>query len=349
MVDEKKIYDIHQKIIQHLSHIPNFRKVHEDEYVINCINCERDSDKKHGHLYINFQPNGVILANCFKCPLSLKVGVDFLHKLGIYDSEIIQFIKETQSNKKILNYNNGYLSQTMRKKDENRYYKIPRMREEDVFKKYYFEKRTGIKLNNSLITEYSLIFNLLDFLEENNIPLSRYDRSTQYLIKELSKNFLGFLSANRSMISFRCVRKTNFSKNKFNFVIDPEYKISFYYTLGVTVDLMTPKPKIVLAEGPFDIICIRERFYTKDTTDTIFAAVGGKANYKKILREIIHKTGFLNAEIFIFSDRDVQLEEYTDNILMPYKNILHGKIIYNELSKDFGDINTPFQFKIYKF
>ena len=351
-MNDKDIFYIQKKIINHLSTLPNFKKVHEDEYVINCINCEKDSNKKHGHLYINFQLNGVMLANCFKCPTSLRVDNDFLQKLGIFDPEILNFNKSLFKNRIGIKFNNSYTSPIMRSKEINKSYILPKfVDQKHDFKRLYFEKRTGIKLNQNIIQNYNLIFSLYEFLNINNINLNNYDNNTKFLINELDKNFIGFLSTNKSMIMFRSATKfTNFSRNKMNFVIDPNYKLSFYYTPGINkVDLMTEKPKIIMAEGPYDIICIKEKFFTKSNSDTIFVAVGGKNNYKKILREIIHRTGFLNAEVTIFSDEDVKIDEYINKVLGSYTDILHGRIIYNELSKDFGSIDIPYKFKIYKF
>lgn len=348
MITKEEISRIHTLIKEFILTLPRSKRIHEDEYVTECIFCgDSQNHKNHAHLYIGFKDDGNIGYFCHRCPANGFFSVDLLNKFHYQNEEVIEFFKKLSKKK----YNKtNYLSNPLNKKEININYKIPKsINPQDMFKKEYFEKRTGIRLTPNLLVNYSLIFNLMDFLNENQIPLNSYKKETQFVIKELSKNFLGFLSANKSIISFRAIRNTNFSKNKFNFVINENYKLPFYYSPGSNIDLLTIQPKIVMAEGPFDIICIKERFFTKDSTDTIFVAVGGKTNYKKILREIIHKTGFLNAHITIFSDKDVNIEDYLNNSLSLYKNILHGRIIFNEVAKDFGDINIPFKFKIYKF
>lgn len=348
MITREEINKVHALLKEYILTLPRSKRIHEDEYVTECIFCgDSQNHKNHAHLYIGFKDDGNIGYFCHRCPAHGFFSVDLLNKFQCRNEEIINFFKKLSKKKYT---KSTYLSTPLNKKDLNINYRIPKhINPQDLFKKDYFEKRTGIKLTQNLVSEYSIIFNLLDFLNENNIPLNSYKRETQFVIKELSKNFLGFLSANKSIISFRAVRNTKFSKNKFNFVINENYKLPFYYSPGANIDLLTIQPKIVLAEGTFDIICIKERFFPKDTTDTVFAAVGGKTNYKKILREIIHKTGFLNAFITIFSDKDVNVNEYLENVLSQYKDLLHGRIIFNELSKDFGEIDIPFKFKIYKF
>lgn len=348
MITKEEIVKVHTSLKDFILTLPRSKRVHEDEYVTECIFCgDSQNHKNHAHLYIGFKEDGNVAYFCHRCPAHGFFSVDLLSKLHCYNEEIIEFFKKISKKK---HAKTTYLSNPLNKKEININYKIPKyINPQDMFKKDYFANRTGIALTPNLLTEYSLIINLTDFLNENNIPINSYPKETQYVIKELSKNFLGFLSANKSSISFRAVRNTSFSKTKFIFTINEDYKLPFYYSPGSNIDLLTLQPKIILAEGPFDIICIKKRFFTKDSTDTIFAAVGGKTNYKKILREIIHKTGFLNAFVTIFSDKDVNIDEYFNHSLSLYKNILHGRIIYNKLAKDFGNINTPFKFKIYKF
>lgn len=322
------------------------RLVNETELVTRCPFCgDSQKHKNHGHFYIGFKDTGVIVYYCHKCVARGTFTPDTLDRFGITDFEIREYISKK---KKYVNNTNKFINTNYGNTIPN--YIIPKqVIGKNKFKIDYFENRTGIRVTKEILDSYSLIFDLEDFLIQNHIPISSYSYENQYIIKELSENFLGFLSTNKSMISFRNVGKTKLSREKFNFVISDGYKKPFYYIPKSSIDLLTLNPKIILAEGPFDIICIKERFFPRDSTDTVFASVGGKAGYKKILKEIIGLTGFLNPEVLFFSDQDVDFETYTNNILGPLKNIIHGAVYYNTLSKDFGNINDDFKFEIYKF
>ena len=341
---DQEIRYIHDLLASYLLKTESSKRINNQEIVVRCPFCGDSANRKHAHCYVGFKENGAVLYFCHRCPATSMVTPEVLHKFGIFNDELDAFFgkkrKYTSFITKIIKNNVVQIPN----------YVLPkRIRPEDEIKAKYFEKRTGIKVNNETIENYSLVINLSDFLTENNILISRYEKEKQFVIKELSKNFIGFLSSNKSIISFRAVGDTNFTKNKFNFVIDENYKQSFYYIPKTSIDLLTLNPKIVLAEGTFDIICVKKQFFPSDSTDTIFASVGGKAGYRKILKELISMTGFLNPEIIFFSDRDVEFENYTKNILGAFYGLLHGAVYYNQKSKDWGDINEGASFQIFKF
>lgn len=345
----ENVSDIHKILKEEILKREVSKRVHEDEYVTKCPICnEIGSSGKHGHCYVGFKDDGNVFFMCHRCGAKGKFTPDILRKFDIKLDILREFFEKINKIKIRFTANNMAKSLNRREKYIN--YKLPKpLNGKDDNKIEYFEKRTGIKITDESTDLYSLIFNLENFLNENNININSYNRDKKLVIKELSDNFIGFLSSNKSIISFRAVNRTNFSKNKFNFVIDEDYRQPFYYIPKTTVDLLTLQPKIVLAEGTFDIINVKKRFFANDTTDTIFASVGGKAAYRKILKEIISITGFLNPEIMFFSDKDVDVETYIKNVLGTFYGILHGAIYYNQLNKDWGEIEEDYKFEIYKF
>ena len=111
------------------------------------------------------------------------------------------------------------------------------------------------------------------------------------------------------------------------------------------MDLLTDKPKIVLAEGAYDIICIKNRFYADDNKDVIFGAVGSAASYVKGLMKLFEISCFFDAEIIIYGDQDIPLEFYYKKF---HKLLRNNKftIIKNKKNKDFGDINEKYSLDI---
>lgn len=326
-----------EKIIPH-------RIVNPELLLCRCPFCgDSIKNSMHMHFYIGFVNKDVFLYDCKRCSSQGRITADLLKKLGIFNSELEEFVSRKKkywiNSNKVIKYDNERIPI---------FNLVKKINESDRFKVDYWENRTKIKLTQEAIETYRLIFNLEDFLSFNKISLYNYTKEQIYTIKELSKNFLGFLSNNNSIISFRAVRETDF-RQKFNFVINENYKRPFYYIPKTSIDIMSKNPKIVLSEGPFDCIVSKNRFYDKDNPDIIFAACGGKAGYKRVLKEIIAQTGFINATIIFYSDSDVAPEVYTRDILGPFGNLLHGIIYYNTLAKDFGNMNDDVKLEIKKF
>lgn len=345
----ENISEIHKILKEEILKREVSKRVHEDEYVTKCPICEEiGSSGRHGHCYVGFKDDGNVFFMCHRCGAKGKFTPDILRKFDIRLDILKEFFEKI--NKIKVRFTAANMARSLNRRNKYINYRLPKpINMIDNNKIEYFEKRTGIKVTDESTESYSLIFNLENFLNENNVDINKYAPEKQMVIRELSDNFIGFLSSNKSIIAFRAVNKTNLIKTKFNFVIDDEYRQPFYYIPRTTVDLLTLQPKIVLAEGTFDIINVKKRFFANDTTDTIFASVGGKASYRKILKEIISITGFLNPEIMFFSDRDVDVETYIKNVLGTFYGILHGAIYYNQLNKDWGEIKEDYKFEIYKF
>ena len=111
-------------------------------------------------------------------------------------------------------------------------------------------------------------------------------------------------------------------------------------------NLLKPEINLVIAEGPFDIIGIKEYFY-KDDNDSIFIAVNGKG-YNPVLNRI-SRLGFINLNINIYSDADVDMDYYKQ--MKRYNSILMNnetRIYYNTIEKDYGIKKENIQLKSFK-
>ena len=104
---------------------------------------------------------------------------------------------------------------------------------------------------------------------------------------------------------------------------------------SVEVDLLSDDINIIMAEGTFDIIGIKEHFYNDyNDTNHIFISNGGKG-YNSSLQFLI-KFGFLEFNPIIYGDQEVPLAFYKqlkNNIYLKDKSIT---IITNTLEKDCG-------------
>ena len=110
------------------------------------------------------------------------------------------------------------------------------------------------------------------------------------------------------------------------------------------IDIMQPVVNLVITEGIFDIIGVYTHFYknTQYEKNTIFAAACGKSYNAVILNYI--RLGFLNLNISIYSDGDVDVNFYRElKDSNPYLKGSNITIFYNDLydpstgyGKDYG-------------
>ena len=166
-------------------------------------------------------------------------------------------------------------------------------------------------------------------------------------IQEFSNHWIGFLGYNNNIINMRNVNSKRSTKRYTNIKINKSTGYSFLYMPPQEIDLLTSAPRIVLAEGAYDIICIKNRFYTKDANNVIFGAVGSAASYRKGAMKLFNLSCFFDADITIYGDQDVPIDFYYKkfgNLMKNNKFIL----IRNKKNKDFGNINESYSLDIKK-
>lgn len=314
----------------------SYLKSQGTQVLVRCPFCE-DSKKNphHAHFYIGFMENGIIVYDCKRCPASGKMTKDVMHKLGIEDENIDKYLDskiKVGVNKKIVYDNNIYTD-----------WKIPNtITEKDLKKVRYFEQRTGIKVTQKTIQDYKIILNLKDFLKFNqidyleNLNTKRERVFHENMITDLSEHFIGVLTFNKNIIQLRNIDSIINKKRYINYTINKSIKAPMMYIPTANIDIMASNPKILMAEGFFDIICVKNKFFPDANNNMIFCSTGSKGSYTKALTTLMKITGWIDARVLIFSDKDVELEEYSERIFPLYKNMLKMDIFYNKPFKDFG-------------
>jgi len=328
-----------------LLNLPNAKSTGSaTEVSVRCPYCEDSQKSNRPHFYIGMRDDK-IWCHCKKCPASGLVTPDTLSKLGIHDISLIEYIKTTNKpNGMSLKINGG--------KDNHLNLSFPSIVSgRDDKKIEYISKRTQIDFSNmDNVKAYKVILNLNEFIRHNGlIPHEQPD----YLF-EMSESFVGFLSQNKNVISLRNVDSKKIKSRYQNYAIDPNRKAPFIYVPPCYIDPLTPSPKIVLAEGAFDIICIQKQFYPSDSTDVIFGATGTRASFKMALLHLIKLTGFSNADVSVYADVDNRskgyepiLDEFQNKIFQPYIKNLDFQVFFNENpeQKDFGYISHTWDIK----
>lgn len=312
------------------------------EIIIRCPYCgDSSKNSSHTHLYIGLNKKNKIPWYCQKCTEQGHVDNNFLKDIGLYESELAlqcdSVKKQYLKNKKTRKFNDeeikARLINSKNKKEKDLIIPAYRETKNNKAKYDYINSRYSFDLTpEEYIKKYKVIFSFKDFILQNEIEDVNV---SDYMLKKLINDYIGFLSSDQSYIVFRNIRKCEKSERYYMFNIFDDETGKRFYTVNGEVDIMEEKITLVLSEGPFDIIGIKEYFYKNKKKNYIFASVNGKG-YNLVVNYIA-RLGFLNMDIEIYSDQDVNIEKYKNfkkncPVFM-YNNV---KVFYNTLDKDTG-------------
>ena len=327
-----------------------------DELVIRCPYCGDSDNPNHAHLYISAEkPHSWY---CQRCNTTGIFSINLMKDLEFYDSDLSIYLQKVSSS---LKYDT--LEKQLQKNLVERQtlgtvkVKIPIKfkRRVEAIKLKYFSERMGIENTPKNILGYKIITNFKDFFKANapllkNISLesSKNEKEKKYrsfLYNFLSDKCIGFLSTNNRYIHFRVVDEliTGY-KPTWRWKILPlflESGFPNFYTIPSQLDLMEPYLNLIMAEGVFDIIGIKEYLDVNELKgleegQNLFCAATGKYYYKVI--KTFLREGFLSLNIFIFSDKDVTTKFYEFLKEEKLFKELNLNVYYNtyKKEKDFG-------------
>lgn len=327
---------------------------------IRCRYCGDSTNPHSAHLYvgINRKDDTKLGYECKKCSVSGNITEDFLRLYDIDPSKFADYFRGVKTGlKKAYDLNKQMkLSVT-----------IPEtILKEDLYKIEYIQKRMEKKITPQDIQDMKIVLNLRQFLNHNKITIldmlpllenptleqiASRNREAERLednIEELTKHFFGFLSADNNRITMRNLGSNRLTQKYFIFTISSKLNEAFIYYPRQNVDVCASNPKIIMAEGVFDILNVREHeFKDIQGNDTFFIAVGGVGSYRRALKSVLKMTGFIDAQVIIYSDEDISMDWYRKN-LQEFSEYLSFTIIYNTAAKDFGDRNDEWNKKEFK-
>lgn len=319
------------------------------EISVRCPYCGDSANENHSHFYIEISPTKEYFSyDCKKCPRSGIMTPNTLKDLGIYNSQLVDYIKANylRDMKKIIKNSNYAISSRS----------IPtEIRKKDQFKIDYLNSRLDLDFSKKKnLEKYKVILNLNDFIKENHIDISKteYGRKPSF-VKMLNDDFVGFLSANGTVIYFRMAQDVQDKRRntQWKMVLPDETmvnsKYGSIYTIGKKLDIVSMRPKIVLAEGTFDIINAASMFYDVDDPNILFVAVGSSGSFRSGLLTAVSMSTFFGCDVDIISDSDISKGMYENKIFKGLTKSCNMRVIYNEASKDFGDLRKEIKTRIY--
>lgn len=316
--------------------VPDMSQRSSEQLVCRCILCgdsKKDPNKKRMGILITENPKEPIVFNCFNCFESGYLTPAMLHEFGIYDPDMDVFLQKLNHN---ANADDG-TRVSSKKKAIERKIELPDLQTRDISKVKYLYDRIKHKIPFDDFNELKIVWNLWDLIDVNKIP---YDKNKIPMIDILSKDYLGFLTANNDYIILRDT--TNNPKNKryvkYELFKDIDNSNS-YYMIKNKIDIMTPEDiHIIVAEGIFDVLGIRYNLFHGDMENKLYVALC-TGTFTRAVQRVFEK-GLVGDNIHVdcYQDNDTRFNfKKLKSFVEPYiLNDDNFHVFYNRKSKDFG-------------
>ena len=306
------------------------------QLTVRCFECG-DSKKNpyHAHLNIRLADPEHLVWRCPRCEAAGVVNSDFLRGLQVYDNYAMEFghrnaMRVRKLRRKITGRRGNTLRTIINPIETHR-------NAQD--KVAYCNDRLGIDLSvEDWVREYKLVVDFRSLFAANPWMVMTEDKRK---MAQLSDEGVGFISSDNSTIIFRDIYG-DWEKRYFNYNV---YEIplpdnSTAYAPASAVHLLEERVTLIMTEGIFDIIGVREHCDPplkegEDDYPKIYMANNGKSYMPTVNR--VAKLGYVEQDIMIYSDSDVPLHKFkTMREYNPVMRINPMSIYYNTASKDCG-------------
>ncbi|MGL6132336.1 MAG: hypothetical protein ACRCZ9_12060 [Fusobacteriaceae bacterium] len=306
---------------------------------LSCPFCGDSPNPRTKHLNIRLTDDNLFVIKCFqtKCDIGGFLNKKKLHRLGVYDNNIIGEVQMLYNRNKgmIHTYtgeeNYSHIGTPLKKGGGI----ILPLSVPDVVTDY-FKKRTNMTLDNEYIHRYRIVSNFKDFETDNNIPRGVLKRITDGESK--GYNYIGFLNNSRTQVFIRAINDPYLKHVKIPIVDIPEYMRHEEYSIFDNFD-MEENNNVFIAEGLFDIINTHK--HISGGSSGVFIAAATANAIPRLTNKYADTTYHSN---FIFvSDSDVHIGFYRRIIKERNYRFGNVSVVYNNIGKDVGDIGEPIE------
>ena len=344
MLQRKKVSpidrSIKQAIIDRLRSLPvYFQAPDQIEHIVRCPFCgDSRKDPTHAHLYIKIDVNDDSLMPyyCFRCGEKGMVSEDLLDDLGLRVTE-----EELTSLK---NYNKLAEKVAIRKgeilRTENFTCAVPTTTRENLMKLQYLNDRLGTRFSLDELPKLKIVPSLLEFMVHNDIET--VPNVEPWILDTLNREYVGFLSANNNLITFRHVdyirRKAwRYYKLYLN-PLNPDG--STFYSVPSRVPMFYDGGLHVhIAEGTFDILSIRYNLQPQHDNQVFYASCG--YSYLNVLRHLARHGLVGNSTLHIYADADKSDDDHRKILKSPVVALHDHVVVHRNGAADEKDYGVP--------
>lgn len=328
------------------------------EVMINCPFCAKEGNPDNGkHFYMSLGLNDKPpMYNCFRnmnhhgllTPAILEQIADYPASI---DYNLLDDIKEEFKRSYIKSrYTIDALEFTYNK-NLSLNTNINQVSELVNIKKDYICSRLGLDLSIDELCRIKTIFNIKDFLLQNNI---QYFTRTPEIMDILNTYFVGFLNNTNSYIILRNIvygkldLKDDYMNKRYAYYRIIENAIPGNYIIPSECNILD-HVDIHIGEGIFDILSIYYNLRNMVYKNNVYVAMGGNA-YLKTIKYFIENLGLIDIDFHIYIDNDIEnkilnkVKKLTDSLSID--TYIHINSYTKE--KDFGVPKNRITEYIYK-
>lgn len=292
-----------------------------NEYIFRCPYCgDSQRNKRKGRFYLNIESH---FWNCFNCG---EKG--HINKL-LEDMNLSDFKVTIKNDKRKLN---------IKLNKENLI--IPNITDFDISKYNskikYFKQRTHCK--DEQILKLPMVINYKDFIELNESKITKNKDIIFNNINYFDKNYLGFYSSNKYIVSFRNTDLS--SKYRYDIYKMQNSSEDFIIISDKNINMLKTiyhRPlKVLIAEGIFDILIpyLNNLFIEEDID--LFVCSMGATKISSSIHHIVSE--FCNTLDVIYCIDNDQLRNFKRNVYERVKYFCNNfKVYRNTLHKDMGE------------
>lgn len=301
-------------------------------YKMKCPFCGDSPNPHTTHFNIRIsEDDNFMVKKCFQpgCVASGLLTRDGLIHIGISDTDVLRFVIDSaKENKDVVSRISGTKLNL----------EFPDLLDEP---KEYIYRRTNIDLDKEdNIKKYRIVTDLNKFYNINKDKIEYNKRLWMLMAKERKgKRYVGFVNDTGTFMDIRSVKDGKITHMKIPLKEFPLYVDHKPYLIKHNFSLKR-KMKIYIGEGVFDIINVYNFF----RNDGVYIRTGSINSYYKIFKRF--SKYYYDVEWVFIRDKDVSIEFFKKLKKTYSYRIKHDPlIIYNDLSKDFGDLREPIEVK----
>lgn len=305
------------------------------EHTVRCPFCGDSKTLTHAHMGIMIDPSNddLMIYHCFRCGVGGRFTDDTLTELGIHLDE--SEVRELRNfNKKAAKLSKRTIVHTER-------YSVP-ISDPSIYttpKLNYVNNRLGLALDYEGAARHKIVLSLYEFMVHNE--LKRIEGLKRWMYDVLEKDYVGFLSTNNNLITFRNINPESKGKRYVKVFINPlNPDEATFYSIPTQLNLLyTEDLHLHIAEGTFDILSIKHNLSHDESGHHIFYASCGYS-YMAIIKHLVRNGIASDINLHIYADKDKSDSEHRamlrrNNISAFLSHVyLHRNQMPNE--KDYG-------------
>lgn len=327
-----------ERVVDFLKTVPNASmSTDSKELYCACPWCDFNLSSPNAHhlaIRIDVEEGETMVYHCFRasCQESGILKTSTLQRLGCTDMETILELAK----------HNAAISKTIDRftpKKKRKLITLNINNRSNKMKAAYINVRLGTHMTVPELKDLKIQLSLYDYLTINHIKRLAYPKQ---VCDMLDDHAIGFISIYEDYVVFRDITPDLITGRRYTMYRStgvPDPGDTKLYCIPGEVDLTDPEPAVLnIAEGPFSILGVYlNTELGRDRRNCLFLANCG-GGYLRTIKQICRQYGFLDVDINIYSDSEINMGVY-QKLYKQLKNeiSIHSMIVYyNEKAEDFG-------------